>query len=118
MNTEMGMVIYMYLKHSPDYIDSKYIWVHGLRLKCFCRNTILVFVALHRERKRCDPAHVTPTVKFYMHTKFRSVAPNLQTNQITTYSHHNNISLYMKRNVGKKKKKKKEKKKVRIIGRS
>ena len=30
MNTEMGVVIYMYLKHSPDYIDSKYIWFHGL----------------------------------------------------------------------------------------
>ena len=32
MDTEMGAVIYMYLKHSPDYIDSKhiYIWVHGL----------------------------------------------------------------------------------------
>ena len=29
-NTEMGVVIYMYLKHSQDYIDSKYIWVHGL----------------------------------------------------------------------------------------
>ena len=25
----MGVVIYRYLKHSPDYIDSKYIWVHG-----------------------------------------------------------------------------------------
>ena len=22
--------IYIYFKHSPDYIDSKYIWVHGL----------------------------------------------------------------------------------------
>ena len=30
MNTEMGVVIYMYLKYSPDYIASKYIWVHGL----------------------------------------------------------------------------------------
>ena len=30
MNTEMGVVIYMYLKCSPDYIDSRYIWVHGL----------------------------------------------------------------------------------------
>ena len=30
MNTEMGVVIYMYLKHSQDYIDSKYLWVHGL----------------------------------------------------------------------------------------
>ena len=25
MNTEMGVVIYMYLKHSPDYIDFKFI---------------------------------------------------------------------------------------------
>ena len=25
MNTEMGLVMYMYLKHSPDYIYSKYI---------------------------------------------------------------------------------------------
>ena len=30
MSTEMGVVICMYLKHLPDYIDSKYIWVHGL----------------------------------------------------------------------------------------
>ena len=29
MKTEMDVVIYMYLKHSPNYIDSKYIWVHG-----------------------------------------------------------------------------------------
>ena len=29
MNTKMGVVIYMYLKHSSDYIDPKYIWVHG-----------------------------------------------------------------------------------------
>ena len=28
MNTEMGVVIYMYLKHTPDYIDSEYIWNH------------------------------------------------------------------------------------------
>ena len=25
MNIEMGVFIYMYLKHSPDHIDSKYI---------------------------------------------------------------------------------------------
>ena len=25
---KVGVVIYMYLKHSSDYIDSKYIWVH------------------------------------------------------------------------------------------
>ena len=30
MNIEVGVVMYMHLKHSPDYIDSKYIWVHGL----------------------------------------------------------------------------------------
>ena len=28
MDIEMGAVIYMYLKHSPDYIESKYIWIH------------------------------------------------------------------------------------------
>ena len=33
MNTEMGVVIYMYLKHSPDYIDSEYIYVHCLTLQ-------------------------------------------------------------------------------------
>ena len=29
MKTEMGVVICMYLKHSPDYIDSKYMssWI-------------------------------------------------------------------------------------------
>ena len=37
IKTEMGVVIYMYLKHSLDYIDSKYIWVHGFtRFKYFC----------------------------------------------------------------------------------
>ena len=30
MNTERGVVISMYLKHPPDFIDSKYVWVHGL----------------------------------------------------------------------------------------
>ena len=33
MKTEMGVVIYMYLKHFPDHIDSKYIWVHDLTSK-------------------------------------------------------------------------------------
>ena len=28
MKTEMGGVIYMYLKHSPDYIDFKYIYIY------------------------------------------------------------------------------------------
>ena len=26
MKTEMGMIIYIYLKHSPGYIDSNYIY--------------------------------------------------------------------------------------------
>ena len=29
VNTEMGVVICMYLIHSPDYIHSKYMLVHG-----------------------------------------------------------------------------------------
>ena len=29
MKTEIGVVIYMYLKPFLDYIDSKYILVHG-----------------------------------------------------------------------------------------
>ena len=29
MNAEMGVVIYIYFKHSSDYIDSKYVFVHG-----------------------------------------------------------------------------------------
>ena len=31
MKTEMNVVLnhVMYLKYFPDYIDSKYIWVHG-----------------------------------------------------------------------------------------
>ena len=54
MKIEMGVVIYMYLKHSPDYIDSKYIWVHGsnfLYSSVFAEIPILVFLALHREKK-------------------------------------------------------------------
>ena len=30
MNTEMVVVIYMYLKHLPNYIDYIFIWVHGV----------------------------------------------------------------------------------------
>ena len=69
MKTELGVVIYMYLKHSPDYIDSKYIWVHGIK-----SNTIFGFFNLTQGKKkgvtRWDPAHVTARVKQYMHTKF------------------------------------------------
>ena len=33
MNTGKDVIIYMNLKHSSDYIDSKYIQVHGLTPK-------------------------------------------------------------------------------------
>ena len=56
METEMDVVICMYLKHPPDYIDSKYIWVHGsnsLDSSVFAEISFLAFLALHMERKRC-----------------------------------------------------------------
>ena len=46
----------MYLKHSSDYIDSKYIWVHwfsSLGSSDFAEIPLLALIALHRERKRC-----------------------------------------------------------------
>ena len=45
MDTEVGVVIYMHLKHSQDYIESTYIYIYIykygfmvllLRFKCFC----------------------------------------------------------------------------------
>ena len=57
MDTEMGLVIYIYLKDCPDYIDSKYIWAHGLNSlssSVFADITFLVFLAIHRKRKRCS----------------------------------------------------------------
>ena len=76
METEMGVVIYMHLKNLPDYIDSKYIWVHGsnsLGSSVLAEIPFLSFLALHRKgigMARWDPAHDTPRVKLYMHTKF------------------------------------------------
>ena len=46
----------MYLKHSSDYIDSKYIrvhWFNSLGSSDFAEIPFLVLIALHRERKRC-----------------------------------------------------------------
>ena len=63
IKTEMGVVIYMYLKHSPDYIDSKYIWVHvsnSLGSSVFGEIPFLAFLALHRERKRCGQVGPSP----------------------------------------------------------
>ena len=56
MKKEMGVVIYMYLKHSPNYIDSKYIYEFmGLTpyVQVFFPEILfLAFLALHWERKR------------------------------------------------------------------
>ena len=63
MNTKIGVVIYMYLKHSPDYIYSKYKWVHGsnsLGSSVFADIPFLAFVTLHRERKRCSQVKLSP----------------------------------------------------------
>ena len=51
----MSVVIYMYLNHSPDYIDSKYIYVHGQTP--YVQMFLLIytswhFLALHREWKQ------------------------------------------------------------------
>ena len=56
MNTEMGVFIHMNLKYSLDCTNNKYTWVHGfnsLGLGVFAEIPSLVFLALHRERKRC-----------------------------------------------------------------
>ena len=55
MKTEMGVVIYIYLKHSPNYIDSKYIWVHWSNSQgssVFTEIPFLTFLAVYWERKR------------------------------------------------------------------
>ena len=59
----MGVVIYRYLKHSTDYIDSKYMWVHGsnsLGSSVFAEIPFLAFLALHRERKKCGRVETSP----------------------------------------------------------
>ena len=63
IKTDLGVVIYMYLKYSPDYIDSKYIWFHwsnSLDLSVFAKISFLAFLALHRERKRCGQLKPSP----------------------------------------------------------
>ena len=79
----MGAVIYMYLKHSPDYIDSKYIRVHGsnsLGSGVFTEIPFLAFLVLHRERKRCGQVGPSPCYSQSGHIcipSFRSVAQRL-----------------------------------------
>ena len=52
MKTGMSVVIYIYLKHSPDCIDSKYEYM-DLTLNVFAEIPFLAFLALHWGRKRC-----------------------------------------------------------------
>ena len=55
IKTEMGVVIFMYLKHSLNYIDSKYMWVHGsnsLGSSVSAEIPFFAFFSLHRERTR------------------------------------------------------------------
>ena len=63
IETEMGVVIYMYSKHSLNYIDSKYIWVHGynsLGSSVFVEIPFLAFLASHRGMKRCGQVGPCP----------------------------------------------------------
>ena len=71
----------MYLKHSSDYTDSKYLWVHwfnSLGSSDFAEILFLALIALHRERKRCGQvghSPVTPRMKCIFIPSFRSLAP-------------------------------------------
>ena len=59
----MGVVIYIYLNHSLDNIDSKYVWVHvsnSLSSSVFAEIPILAFLALHVERERCGQVGPSP----------------------------------------------------------
>ena len=66
MNTEMGVVINMYLKHPPPppkiiSIPNIYgfmVWLS--RFKCFCWIPFLAFLALRRKRKRCCQVGSSP----------------------------------------------------------
>ena len=65
MKTEVGVIIMIYKcsKHSPDYIDSKYMWVHGsnsLGSSVSTEIPFLAFLALQRERKRCGQMEPSP----------------------------------------------------------
>ena len=63
MKMEMGVVMNMYLKHSPDYNDSKYIWIHwsnSLDSSVFAEIPFLALIVSHRERKRYGQVGPSP----------------------------------------------------------
>ena len=62
MNTEMGVIIYMYLKHSQIKLIPK-LWVHGsnsLDSSSFADTTFLASLALHRKKKEVWPDGTQP----------------------------------------------------------
>ena len=73
----------MYLKRSTDYIDSKYIWVHGsnsLGVFFVAEIPFLAFLPYTGKKRgvaKWNPAHVNPKLKLHMHTSFRSVSPRV-----------------------------------------
>ena len=80
IKTEMAVVIYMYLEHSPDYIDSQYIWVYGSRFKCFCGNTIFGIFSLTQGKEvwlsATQPMLLPESSCVYI-SSFSSVAPRV-----------------------------------------
>ena len=65
----MGVVVYIYLKHSPDflihdiYIYIYIIWIHGsnsLSSSVFAEILFLAYLALHRERRMCGQVGPIP----------------------------------------------------------
>ena len=77
MSTEMGVVMYMYSNHPLDYIDSKYIWVHGSNSIgssiLFADIPYLAILVYHRKRMKCGQVGPSPCYsqsELYRHTKF------------------------------------------------
>ena len=80
IRTEMGVIIYMHLKHFPDYINSKYMymyiyiyiyiyiytyiymgsWFNSLGSSVFAEIPFLAVLALHSERKSCSLVGPSP----------------------------------------------------------
>ena len=66
---KMAVVIYLYLKDSLEYIDSKYIWVQVFFIKYHFWH-FKPYTGKGRGVTRWDPACVILRVKLYMRTNF------------------------------------------------
>ena len=76
--TVKGVVLYMYLKHSTVYIDSRYIWVHGSTPKGFfwlLKYHFGIFSLTHGNHFPKFLAHVLSWVITYHHAKFQRNPP-------------------------------------------